>query len=151
MRSVRDHCPFFALDGVGERGYIEEVAIPNMLYGESVAAGDLVGWSDGKLVLACGAVGTNVAAIGFVPNKPPKSTGYVYEDGDIGDVVILGEIPKSWSGLSPGAVVYLSLTVPGNIQQAEPTGAGNLSQIVGYAASSDRVIFQPDSLVGTVL
>jgi len=106
------------------------LTVSSVPYGESVVAGDLVGWSDGKLVRACGAAGAVVQAAGVAAAS--------YKSGDKGAMHLMGEI-AGFSGLTPGATQYLSISTPGGVQSATPSGSGNLKQIVGYAVAADRV------------
>ncbi len=98
-------------------------------YGGSVKAGDLVGWSSGKLVRAYGAAGA-VPAVGVA--------GASYKNGDTGAMHLICEV-SGFSGLLVGGVQYLSLSEEGGIQPEEPSGAGVLKQVVGYAVAPDRI------------
>jgi len=117
------------------------LTISDVPFGEEVTAGELVGWSNNQLVLACGALGTTIAAAGVA--------AAAYKSGDRGAIHLVAEI-SGFAGLDAGATQYLSLDTPGGIQSALPAGAGNLKQVVGYAAAPDRIAFIPE-VGGTVL
>ena len=117
------------------------LTVSGVPYGEEVTAGDLVGWNNNQLVLACGAMGFVVPAVGMAAAS--------YGSGDLGAMHLLGEI-SGFTGLTVGETQYLSLDTPGGIQSAVPSGAGNLKQAVGYAVAPDRIVFAPQDM-GTVL
>lgn len=106
------------------------LTIGGVTYGESVRAGDLVGWSSGKLVLASGAAGFVVPAVGVA--------AAAYDDGETGAFHQLAEV-SGYSGLTVGADQYLSVSEGGAIQGTAPNGVGEHKQVVGYAVAADRL------------
>ncbi|MGI5837106.1 MAG: hypothetical protein ACOX87_11570 [Chloroflexota bacterium] len=117
------------------------LTLTNVPFGEAVTVGELVGWSDNRLVLANGAVGSVVPAVGIA--------AATYKEDELGAIHLLGEI-SGFSGLTVGSTLYLSLDFPGTVQETEPTGPGNLKQVVGFAVAPDRIAFVPEGM-GTVL
>ncbi len=66
------------------------------------------------------------------------------ESGSIGDIIPVcraGGVCKSFSGLTPGAIYYLSQSNAGEITTTEP-GSGEIF-VVGAAAAAGRLIFSP--------
>ncbi len=106
------------------------LTISGVPYGEDVRAGDLVGWSGGKLVRAIGSAGGPVSAVGIAAAS--------YKSDEVGAMHRMGEV-SGFAGLAAGDTQYLSLATPGGIQAAVPAGVGNLKQVVGYAVAADRV------------
>lgn len=106
------------------------LTVAGVPYGEDVRAGDLVGWSGGRLVRACGSAGNPVPAVGIAAAS--------YKADESGAMHLVGEI-SGLSGLTVGGMQYLSLSTPGSIQGSVPSGTGNLKQAVGYAVAGDRV------------
>lgn len=47
------------------------------------------------------------------------------------------------TGMTPGAIQYLSVTTPGGLQETVPTVAGQAIQRVGIAKSATELIFDP--------
>lgn len=117
------------------------LTVSDVPFGEGVTVGGLVGWSNNQLALANGAVGSTIPAVGIA--------AATYKSGDRGAIHLMGEI-SGFAGLTVGATQYLSLDVPGGVQEAEPAGPGNLKQIVGFALAPDRIAFIPEGR-GTVL
>jgi len=62
--------------------------------------------------------------------------------GATGTVQLKGIIP-GLSGLTPGAIYYLSDTGNGNITTVKPVGAGKIVQIVGWALDTNNLWFDP--------
>jgi len=112
------------------KGVMAGPTVSDVPYGEDVRAGDLVGWSGGKLVRACGSAGNPISAVGIAAAS--------YKDGETGAMHLAGEV-SGFAGLAVGSVQYLSLTTPGSVQATLPTGTGNLRQAVGFAVAVDRV------------
>ncbi len=106
------------------------LTVPDVPYGDSVKAGDLVGWSAGKLVRASGNAGAPIEAAGIAAAS--------YRSGDVGSMHLMGEV-GGFAGLTPGETEYLSLTTPGGIQSTYPSGVGSVLQVVGFAVAADRV------------
>ena len=106
------------------------LTISGVPYGEDVKAGDLVGWSLGKLMLACGAAVNPIPAVGVA--------AAAYRSGEVGAVHLGGEV-SGFTNLGVGDTQYLSLTNPGTIQATPPSGSGNLMQVVGYGVSLTRL------------
>jgi hypothetical protein len=107
------------------------LTISNVPYGEAVKTGELVGWSNGKLVRACGSGSTPIPAVGIAAAS--------YRDGEFGAMHLAGEI-GGFANLAVGDTQYLSLSIAGDIQSAPPSGAGNLMQAVGYAVAPNRLV-----------
>ena len=107
------------------------LTVSGVPYGESVAAGELVGWSASKLVRAFGGVSGPVPAVGVA--------AATYKNGDVGAMHLICQV-AGFSGLVVGAAQYLSVTAAGGVQSSEPVGAGELKQVVGYAVAADRVM-----------
>lgn len=47
------------------------------------------------------------------------------------------------TGMTPGAKQYLSVTVPGGVQETVPSGTGQTVQVLGEAKSATEIIFAP--------
>lgn len=47
------------------------------------------------------------------------------------------------SGMTPGAVQYSSVTVPGSVQETVPSGSGQAIERLGVAKSATELIFDP--------
>lgn len=56
--------------------------------------------------------------------------------------VYLAGVNDQHTGLTPGANLFLSTTVPGEGTHTVPTGTGNLNQLLGYALSPTEVQFE---------
>lgn len=68
-------------------------------------------------------------AIGVVLDKPASTQCHVISVGDV----------TAYSGLTPGAVYYVSGTVPGGITNVAPSALGEKVQKAGIAASASRL------------
>ncbi len=101
--------------------------------GEGMVAGDLVGFdtTEHKLVRAYGGSTGPVPAVGIAAAS--------YGAGDEGAFHLGGEM-AGLTGLTVGAVVYLSISAAGGTQTGVPSGSGNLKQEVGRAVAADRVM-----------
>jgi hypothetical protein len=89
--------------------------------------------SSGAKVQKANATDDTKPANGFAPAAISNgATGSVQGPGKISGL----------SGLTPGAIYYLS-TTPGAITATAPTGAGNLVQEVGVAVSATELLFHP--------
>lgn len=108
------------------------VVIGGLPVGGSIVAGELVGFSMGKMVQALGTSGGVVAAVGV--------SMATYENGDVGAMAQIAEV-AGFAGLNPGAALYLSLDTPGDVTAVTPSGSGNLKQQVGVAVTPDRALF----------
>ncbi|HEX2922695.1 MAG TPA: hypothetical protein VHS28_01555 [Chloroflexota bacterium] len=113
------------------KGVTTGLTIANVPFGDTVKAGDLVGWSNGKLVRACGVSSGPIPTIGVAAAS--------YQSDELGAVHLAGEV-SGFTDLVAGDTQYLSLSTPGDIQSIPPSGAGSLMQVVGYAVASDRLI-----------
>lgn len=104
---------------------------------EALAAGDLVNiWNDAgtEKVRKADATAEGKEIHGFVLSAfGLGATALVYGEGKI----------TGLTGLTPGAYYYLSETTPGALVAAEPSGAGNVSQLAGWAASATVLNFEP--------
>lgn len=101
---------------------------------EDLAAGDLVNiWDDS---------GTPKARLADASSDQPAD-GYVLADVDLGDpaTVYSAGVNDQVSGLTGGITQWLSSTVPGGVQDAPPTGSGELVQRVGKAFSGTVLSF----------
>ena len=112
------------------KGVMAGVTVSGVPFGENVKAGDLVGWSGGKLMRASGSAGNPIAAVGVAAAS--------YKNGETGSMHLTGEV-SGFAGLGVGDTQYLSLTTSGGVQAAAPSGTGNLKQAVGFAVAADRV------------
>ncbi len=106
------------------------LTISGLPYGDIVQAGDLVGWSGGQLVKACGVAGDPIPAVGIA------AAGY--RPGDVGAMHLMGVV-SGFASLGEGNTQYLSLSVAGGVQQTIPSGAGALKQVVGFAVAPDQI------------
>lgn len=126
-------------------GPIDEVNVV-LADGESVAIGDLLffnavtgGWNvaDGAAPLAGAAAPALAVALEVVADPG--------EDGC--SVFIKAALPGSkvagYSGLTPGAVLYLSNAAPGGMVELAPDTADETIQKVGIALSATTVLFFP--------
>lgn len=71
-----------------------------------------------------------------------KANGFVLAavtSGNNATIYPLGELNSQHSGLTPGTEYFLSVTVPGGVQTAAPSTAGQLYQIVGVAVSATEM------------
>ncbi len=59
----------------------------------------------------------------------------------------LGELNSQMTGLTPGTDYFLSVTTPGGVQDTAPSGAGQLYQRLGVAASATELQTSPDIVV----
>ena len=87
-------------------------------------------------------------ARGLVISNGNGSTGFVA--GERVDVVTAGPV-SGFSGLTPGAAVWVSKDNAGGVTQTVPTGAGNTVFALGYAESAEVVYVQPQSGVPVAL
>lgn len=109
-----------------------------MTTSEAVAAGDWVNIheSTGSKVRKADAA-TGKEAMGYVlVGVGSGATVTVFFEGDNTGV----------TGMTGGAV-YLSATTPGRGQATSPTGAGVISQVVGFANGPTTVNFQPGPVI----
>jgi hypothetical protein len=81
------------------------------------------------------------ASVGYKPANGFVTTAYL--SGMTAIVQTSGTV-GGFSGLTTGQTIYLSTTTPGGIQTAAPTDYGQLSQVVGTAASATTVTFMPE-------
>jgi len=102
---------------------------------QALAAGDLVNiWNNAGVA--------NARKADAATNK--EAHGYTLA------AVLLGGTATVWfvgtneaqSGMTPGPA-FLSVTVPGKVQAAAPTGSGELVQRVGLAVSATKLVFEP--------
>lgn len=101
---------------------------------ETLAANDLVNiWDDaGTPKIRKADASNNMPVHGFVKDAVTIATaGIVHGEGKIGG-----------ASLAPGAVYYLSATVPGAFTTTVPTTTGHLLQPVGVAYSASILIFE---------
>lgn len=103
---------------------------------ENLAAGDLVNiWNDSGTPKARKADASNQRrAVGFVLSavtSPANASVYC-------DSMITG-----LTGLTPGAVYYLSGTTPGAATSTAPTTTNHISQEIGIALSATEISFEP--------
>lgn len=64
-------------------------------------------------------------------------------NGAAGVCTILGILP-GFSGLTAGAIQYLSDDTAGAIEETATTTTGEIVRIIGYAISTTEIIFNPD-------
>ncbi|MGE5617668.1 MAG: hypothetical protein ACM3US_00245 [Sphingomonadaceae bacterium] len=107
------------------------LTVSGVPFGEDVRAGDLVGWSNGRLVRAFGGAGSPIPAVGVA--------AAAYKDGDTGALHLMGEV-SGFVDLVEGDVQYLSITTPGDVQSTPPSGMGNLKQVVGCAVGPAAIV-----------
>lgn len=107
------------------------LTISNVLYGEPVQAGELVGWRNGRLVRACAVATDPIPAVGVAAAS--------YRANELGAMHLSGEV-SGFDNLAVGASQYLSQYAPGDIQSVSPTDPGSLLQLVGYAVAPDRLV-----------
>jgi hypothetical protein len=89
--------------------------------------------SDGKIGLAiANSTEDKANVVGFAQTSKLA--------GEVVRVLIVGVLPTS--GLSPGALYYLSATTNGGISTIPPTAAGHYVTRVGEAATSSELIVQ---------
>lgn len=62
-------------------------------------------------------------------------------------VFVLSNINTSLTGLTPGAIHFLSPTVPGGVTATPPTAAGQVCQQLGRATGTTTLAFQPGPAV----
>lgn len=108
----------------------------NVVASEALASGAAVQlWnSSGVLKVRNADASNGKPADGFVPAAVSSGgTAAVYFEG----------MNAALSGRTFGAVQYLSATTPGAWTETEPTGAGNLKQILGKATSATAATFEP--------
>ena len=98
----------------------------------AVKAGDLVGITAGKMVLALASVAGQVKALGVAAAS--------YGVGDLGAMHAMAEV-DGFAGLVVGDPQYLSETVAGGVQAAAPVGIGKLKQVVGFGVFADGMMF----------
>jgi len=127
---------------LGASGYVEELQagdyisdptpdIVTMTGGGAVAVRDAV-YVDGsgKVQKANAAAIGTMPAIGFALEVLAlDSSGKVQIDG----------IVSGFTGLTPGAPVFVDATTPGAVTQTPPTGVGKVVQIIGHAFSATEV------------
>lgn len=102
---------------------------------EDLAAGDLVNvWNDS---------GTPKARLADASADRPAD-GFVLAGVDLGDpaTVYSQGLDSEVTGLTAGVTYWLSATVPGGIQDAPPTGSGELVQRAGKAFGATVLDFQ---------
>lgn len=78
-------------------------------------------------------------ALGFCPTLAGVASGTP------GEVQTIGKI-TNLTGLTPGAIYYLSDTTPGSYQTTKPVGAGKIVQPVGFALDATTLYFKPTLL-----
>lgn len=88
---------------------------------------------NGRLALA-DAVGEGKEPVGYV--------NAIVASGGAGTVSFSGSIINGFSGLTPGAPYFLSLT-PGGITSTAPSTVGNLLMQVGIAIGTTSLLFAP--------
>ena len=64
-------------------------------------------------------------------------------DGAAGNCRVLGMV-SGFSGLTPGAIQYLSDDTAGSIEETATTTSTEIVRIIGYALSATVVYFHPD-------
>jgi len=89
------------------------------------------------------------AAAGTAPALGFASSGDGVTSGNNGDVQAKGKI-IGLTGLTPGAIYYLSDTVAGSYQTAKPVGAGKIVQPIGFAMDATVLYFNPTLLYITL-
>lgn len=65
------------------------------------------------------------------------------QNNDTGICYIIGKL-SGFSGLTPGAIEYLSDDTAGSIEETATTDSGEIVRIIGYALSSTKLFFNPD-------
>lgn len=65
-----------------------------------------------------------------------------FADAATATIYLPGNVITGLTGLTPGARQYLA-TTPGARTETPVSAAGNVSQIIGYAASATSIIFDP--------
>jgi hypothetical protein len=65
--------------------------------------------------------------------------------GNIGNIAFSGKVPNL-TGLTIGAIYYLSDTVAGGMQTTKPVGAGKIVQPIGYAIDATTLWLNPTLL-----
>ncbi len=66
------------------------------------------------------------------------------------DAIVHGPC-AGFSGMTPGAAVYVSELVTGNLTHDKPTTPGDFVYCVGYAESATVLFWQPQMIVPTVI
>ena len=103
---------------------------------ENLAAGDLVNvWTD---------TGTAKARKADATVAGKEANGFVLAAVTLGQnaTVYFDGTNTQLSGLTPGAVYYLSTTA-GGVTTTPPSGSGNVVQRVGRAVSATELTFEP--------
>jgi hypothetical protein len=105
---------------------------------EALAAGDLVSFWNNAGTL-------NVRkADGSAAGKPAH--GFVlagFASLASATVYLPSQTNTQKSALTPGATYWLDITTPGAVTATAPTGAGKVSQVVGWALTATELVFEP--------
>lgn len=113
---------------------------PQVVYltaSENLSAGDFVNiWNDS---------GTAKVRKADASTAGKEANGFVLEAVTANSMaaVYFTDENTQLSGLTPGAVYYLSAATPGGITTSPPSGSGNIVQRLGRASSATSLFFQP--------
>ena len=102
-------------------------------YGQLVNVYDNAGVSSAQLASAST---TPLPALGFCSTFSGVTSGYP------GIIKCIGVI-QGLSGLTPGAIYYLSDVTPGGFIATKPVGAGKIVQAIGVALDAATLYFNP--------
>lgn len=117
------------------------IGVDNLSYvaSEALSANDLVNfWLDGTVTKMRKADANGKPANGFVKKAVDANA--------TGSAFIPANVMTNLTGLIMGKPIFLSETA-GGITQTPVTGAGKISQFVGYPASATSFVFNPDAPV----
>lgn len=96
------------------------------------------------------------AATGFKVRKADASVAGKYangfvlaavSNGAVATVYRISQLNNQRTGMTPGAMQYLSVTTPGAAQETVPTVDGQVIQSLGIASSATSLIFAPSTPV----
>jgi hypothetical protein len=75
---------------------------------------------------------------------PLKADGFVKDDFTIGDVaeIYFGNLNTKYSGLTIGAIYYLSPSSPGRVTSSPPSTANHIVQRLGKAINSSTILVE---------
>ena len=104
----------------------------------NVEIGDIVRIEAGQVERAQGDNYTNSLVLGICVDKP---------DTDICNVMISGPTEDTFTGLTAGALYYLSADNPGELTNSIPTGSGNYGIRIGKAYSLTGLVIQIERVV----
>lgn len=117
----------------------ESVVIPAS---EALSAGNFINiWDDAGAAKArkADASANGKEAVGFV--------AAAVANGASATVYMPTQMNNQLAGLTPGAVHYLSATVPGAATTVVPSGAGKVVQRLGRATSATEMVFNPGDII----